>query len=255
MSHGAAPGGTPARGRALAALSLAALGVVYGDIGTSPLYALKECFTGAHSIPLTNDNVLGVLSLIFWSLNFIVSFKYILCVMKADNRGEGGIVALLALIRPRQEGHSRWVLVTLGLVGAALLYGDGVITPAISVLGAVEGLKVATSSLDHLVWVITIVILVVLFMFQGHGSTRVGRVFGPIMIVWFISITVLGLGGIARYPSVLQAMNPWYAVEFFLRDGVQGFLILGSVVLVVTGGEALYADMGHFGKRPIRVAW
>jgi len=142
VSHGAAPGGTPARGRALAALSLAALGVVYGDIGTSPLYALKECFTGAHSIPLTNDNVLGVLSLIFWSLNFIVSFKYILCVMKADNRGEGGILALLALIRPRQEGHSRWVLVTLGLFGAALLYGDGVITPAISVLGAVEGLKV-----------------------------------------------------------------------------------------------------------------
>ncbi len=255
MSHGAAPGGTPARGRALAALSLAALGVVYGDIGTSPLYALKECFTGAHSIPLTNDNVFGVLSLIFWSLNFIVSFKYILCVMKADNRGEGGIVALLALIRPRQEGHSRWVLVTLGLIGAALLYGDGVITPAISVLGAVEGLKVATSSLDHLVWVITIGILVVLFMFQGHGSARVGRVFGPIMIVWFISITLLGLGGIARYPSVLRAMNPWYAVEFFLRDGVQGFLILGSVVLVVTGGEALYADMGHFGKRPIRVAW
>ena len=254
MSAHAESGG-PAKGRALAGLSLAALGVVYGDIGTSPLYALKECFTGQHSIPLTRDNVLGVLSLIFWSLNFVVSFKYILCVMKADNRGEGGILALLALIRPRDSKRTRWLLIMLGLFGAALLYGDGVITPAISVLGAVEGLKVATSTLDHWVWVITIGILVLLFFFQGHGSARVGRVFGPIMVVWFASITALGFGGIVRNPGVLLAANPWYAVEFFLRDGVQGFLILGSVVLVVTGGEALYADMGHFGKRPIRYAW
>jgi KUP system potassium uptake protein len=255
VSSSAPAAGHPPGGRALAALSLAALGVVYGDIGTSPLYALKECFRGAHSIPLSQENVLGVLSLIFWSLNFIVSFKYILCVMRADNRGEGGILALLSLIRPREATGTRWLLILLGLFGAALLYGDGVITPAISVLGAVEGLKVATSRLEHLVWVITIVILLLLFLFQSHGTRRVGRVFGPIMVVWFTAITLLGLRGILLHPSVLLAMNPWYAVQFFMQDGVAGFLILGAVVLVVTGGEALYADMGHFGKRPIRVAW
>ncbi|MEP6571667.1 MAG: KUP/HAK/KT family potassium transporter [Gemmatimonadota bacterium] len=247
----------PVSGRALAGLSLAALGVVYGDIGTSPLYALKECFSGTHSIPLTRDNVLGVLSLIFWSLNFVVSFKYLLMVMRADNRGEGGILALLALVRPKDAGgkRARWILVSLGLFGAALLYGDGVITPAISVLGAVEGLSIATPFFETKVWWITVIILIGVFAFQKRGTERVGRIFGPIMIVWFSCIAILGLRGIIQNPSVLYAASPLYALRFFENDGLQGFLVLGSVVLVVTGGEALYADMGHFGKRPIRLAW
>jgi KUP system potassium uptake protein len=255
---GAHPPERPApRGKALAVLSLTALGVVYGDIGTSVLYALRECFSGTHSIELTEFNVLGVLSLIFWSLNFVISYKYISYVMRADNRGEGGILALLALIRPREGDRlGRRLLVMAGLFGAALLYGDGVITPAISVLSAVEGLSIAAPALPH--WVVPLisaVILVVLFAFQSHGTARVGRVFGPIMIVWFISISLLGLSGIIRHPDVLKAVSPYYAFEFFVNDGLRGFLILGAVVLVVTGGEALYADMGHFGKRPIRVAW
>ncbi len=244
------------RGRALAALALVALGVVYGDIGTSPLYALKECFSGRHSIPPTPENVIGVLSLVFWSLTFVVSFKYITFVLRADNRGEGGILALLALVRPlgRTSG-GRAVLITLGLFGAALLYGDGVITPAISVLGAVEGLSVATPAFEKYVWPIAVAILSLLFLFQRHGTARVGRVFGPIMALWFASIAFLGIRGILLEPDVLKAVNPWYAYDFFMRDGVRGFLILGSVVLVLTGAEALYADMGHFGKRPIRITW
>lgn len=244
------------RGRALVALAVVALGVVYGDIGTSPLYALKECFSGRHSIPPTPENVVGVLSLVFWSLNFVVSFKYITFVLRADNRGEGGILALLALVRPlgRTSG-GRAVLITLGLFGAALLYGDGVITPAISVLGAIEGLSVATPAFERYVWPIAVVILSFLFLFQRHGTAGVGRVFGPIMVLWFTSIAFLGVRGILLEPGVLKAVNPWYAYDFFLRDGVRGFLILGSVVLVLTGAEALYADMGHFGRRPIRVTW
>jgi KUP system potassium uptake protein len=243
-------------GRALATLALGAIGVVYGDIGTSPLYALKECFQGAHSFPVSQENVLGILSLIVWSLNFVVTFKYLSMVMRADNRGEGGILALLALARPsgNPTGVGR-LLVGAGLFGSALLYGDGIITPAISVLGAVEGLSIATPALEHLVVPIAFVIILALFSFQRRGTARVGSVFGPLTAVWFICIAALGVAGIAREPSVLQALNPWHAVNFFVREGVRGFLVLGAVILVVTGGEALYADMGHFGKRPIRLAW
>jgi len=219
----------------LLGLAVVALGVVYGDIGTSPLYALKECFSGFHSIPVTPENVIGVLSLVVWSLNFVVSFKYIGFVLRADNRGEGGILALLALVRPLGKTSSgRALLITLGLFGAALLYGDGVITPAISVLGAVEGMSVATPAFKPYVWPLAVIILSVLFFFQRHGTARVGRVFGPIMGIWFISIALLGIRGIMMKPEVLKALNPWYAFDFFLRDGVRGFLILGSVVLVLT---------------------
>ena len=253
MAH---PGKAPPSGRALATLALGALGVVYGDIGTSPLYALKECFSGPQGFPVSVANVLGVLSLIFWSLNFVVTFKYLSMVMRADNRGEGGILALLALTRPRgtPRGLQR-VLVAAGLFGSALLYGDGIITPAISVLGAVEGLSVATPALEHLVVPIAFVIILGLFFFQRRGTAGVGAVFGPITLAWFVSLAALGIGGIAREPAVLQALNPWHAVNFFLREGLTGFTILAAVILVVTGGEALYADMGHFGKRPIRLAW
>ncbi len=249
--------GTAGGRRALAGTALAALGVVYGDIGTSPLYALKECFAPEHGLAPTAFNVLGVLSLIFWSLNFVVSLKYLTFIMEADNRGEGGIMALLALLRPRRRRGGVLPLLTgTGLFGAALLYGDGVITPAISVLGAVEGIAVAAPQIPP--WVVPIVssaILVALFMFQRRGTARVGAVFGRVMVVWFTSIALLGLHGILLHPEVLAAVNPWHAIDFFLRDGLRGFLILGAVVLVVTGGEALYADMGHFGKRPIRLAW
>jgi KUP system potassium uptake protein len=246
----------PPRGRALATLALGALGIVYGDIGTSPLYALKECFRGAHGFPANEQNVLGILSLIVWSLNFVVTFKYLTVVMRADNRGEGGILALLALVRPSgtPTGLGR-LLVAAGLFGAALLYGDGIITPAISVLGAVEGLSIATPALEHLVVPIAFVIILALFFFQRRGTAGVGAVFGPITAVWFVCLAALGASGIVRQPSVLRAVNPWYAVDFFLREGLTGFTVLGAVILVVTGGEALYADMGHFGKRPIRLAW
>jgi KUP system potassium uptake protein len=241
---------------AFLALSLTALGVVYGDIGTSPLYALKECFVGVHSIPATRENVLGVMSLIFWSINFVVSFKYVSFVLRADNRGEGGILALLALISPRSKAlRPRAVLISLGLFGAALLYGDGVITPAISVLGAVEGLSVATPAFTRFVWPIAVVILTGLFFFQREGTADIGRVFGPVMVTWFASIALLGIRGIAMHPSILLAINPEHAIDLFARDGLQGFLILGSVVLVMTGAEALYADMGHFGRPPIRTTW
>ncbi len=243
-------------GAGLAALSLGALGVVYGDIGTSPLYAMKEAFTGPHGLPPTVDNVYGVLSLVFWSLNFVISFKYIGFVMRADNRGEGGILALLALVRSRgRTGRAQAVLVGLGLFGAALLYGDGVITPAISVLGAVEGLEVAAPELAHFVVPIAVLILGCLFWFQHHGTDRIGRAFGPIMLIWFLCIAGLGVRGIAMHPEVLRAVDPRYAVAFFAREGLEGFFILAAVVLVITGGEALYADMGHFGRRPILRAW
>jgi KUP system potassium uptake protein len=243
-------------GRALAVLSLGALGVVYGDIGTSPLYALRECFHGVHSVPPTHENILGVLSLVFWAINFVVSFKYIGFVMRADNRGEGGILSLLALVRPRGGVTGRhWGLVGLGLFGAALLYGDGIITPAVSVLGALEGISVATPAFERSVPFLAAVILGVLFWAQRRGTAGIGSVFGPIMVVWFLAIAALGVRGILMHPGVLRAANPYHAVDFFVRDGVTGFLILGSVVLAITGAEALYADMGHFGKRPIRLAW
>src|SRR5690348_11812934 len=220
------------RGRALLGLALVALGVVYGDIGTSPLYALKQCFSGLHSIPPTPENVIGVLSLVVWSLNFVVSFKYITFVLKADNRGEGGILALLALVRPLGKSSGvRAILITLGLFGAALLYGDGVITPAISVLGAVEGLSVATPTFEHLVVPLAVLIIVLLFLFQKKGTATVGAVFGPVMLLWFCCIALLGVRGILLDPSVLRAVSPTYAIDFFRADGVAGFLVLGGVVL------------------------
>ncbi len=247
----------PATGRYLLYLALGALGVVYGDIGTSPLYAFRESFHEHYGIPVDATNILGILSLIFWALVIVISIKYLVFVMQADNEGEGGILALTALIRPpRVKRYTRsWLLILMGLFGTALLYGDGMITPAISVLSAVEGLEIATPFFEPYIIPITVAILVALFLFQSRGTEGVGRVFGPMVLLWFGTIAVLGLSWIVRQPSVLLAVNPWYAVQFFAHNGWRGFLVLGSVFLVVTGGEALYADMGHFGKRPIRVAW
>jgi KUP system potassium uptake protein len=236
-------------------LVLAALGVVYGDIGTSPLYALRECFAGAHAIPVTEGNVLGVLSLIVWSLIITVSVKYLLFVMRADNGGEGGILALVALVRSKGGEQTHALLIAIGLFGAALLYGDGMITPAISVLSAVEGLGVATHVFAPFVVPITVVILVLLFMVQRRGTAGIGQVFGPIMIVWFVAIAALGLPHIMRTPVVLHAINPAHAVRFVVAHGLGAFVTLGAVFLAVTGAEALYADMGHFGRKPIRIAW
>jgi KUP system potassium uptake protein len=241
----------------LGILTLSAIGVVYGDIGTSPLYALRECFHGEHGVAPTHDNVLGVLSLIFWSLTLIISIKYILFVMRADNNGEGGILALLALVAkgPDAKRKSRASLIALGLFGAALLYGDGMITPAITVLGGVEGLEVVTHIFQPYIVPITLVILVILFMIQSRGTTHVGMLFGPVMIVWFVTIAILGVNWIVKEPGVLAAFNPLHAMTFFEANGWHGFVVLGAVFLVVTGGEALYADMGHFGPKPIRIAW
>ena len=242
----------------VAQLTLLALGVVYGDIGTSPLYAFRECFTQDHGITAGTANVYGVLSLIVWSLILVVSVKYIIFIMRADNRGEGGILALLALLLQQQRREAdRWrvSIIALGLIGAALLFGDGVITPAISVLSAVEGLEVMTPTLSHLVIPATVVILFALFMVQERGTERVGQIFGPVMAVWFLTIGGLGAAEVLREPRILAALAPWYAVHFLLTYGWRAFILLGAVVLAVTGGEALYADMGHFGKRPIRIAW
>jgi KUP system potassium uptake protein len=243
-------------GKALVGLTFAALGVVYGDIGTSPLYALRECFAEGHGLARTPENILGVLSLILWSLMFVVTYKYIAVMLRADNRGEGGILALLALVRA-QGGSTelRRFLILLALFGAALIYGDGVITPPVSVLGALEGVEVAAPAFHAAIVPAAIVILLLLFLFQRFGTDRVGKSFAPIMVVWFATISLWGALAIVENPIVLKAINPWYGVDFFLRDGLVGFLILGSVVLVITGGEALYADMGHFGPRPIRIAW
>jgi KUP system potassium uptake protein len=238
-------------------LALGALGVVYGDIGTSPLYAIRECFHGPHAMELTSDNVHGVLSLVFWSLLIVISLKYLAFVMRADNRGEGGILALLALVRPKvRDGRMRQVaIIAMGIFGAALLYGDGIITPAISVLSALEGLSIATPLFESYILPLAIVILVGLFLVQSHGTARVGAMFGPIMLLWFGTLALLGLWSITQHPQVLFSVSPHYAYEFFRENGVHGFLILGTVFLVVTGGEALYADMGHFGRGPIRLAW
>ena len=244
---------------ALGALTLAALGVVFGDIGTSPLYALKECFNpeSPHSVKPTPDHVLGVLSLIFWSLALIVSVKYLAFVMRASNKGEGGILALMALAFPDRENprRVRALLVGCGVFGAALLYGDGMITPAISVLSAIEGLEVATKAFNPYIVPLTVAVLVGLFSIQRFGTGRVGAVFGPVMIVWFLALTALGIKGILAKPEVIAAINPLHGLNFLLRAGYQGFVVIGSVFLVVTCGEALYADMGHFGIRPIRLAW
>ena len=238
-------------------LALGALGVVYGDIGTSPLYALREAFHSAHAVPVNHDNILGLLSLVFWALIVIMSIKYLLFVMRADNRGEGGILALMSLVPPslRDVRRGHWALLALGLFGAALLYGDGMITPAISVLSAVEGLHVATPFFDPYVVPITLGILVILFLFQRKGTAGIGAVFGPVMLLWFTTLAALGLIWSLRQPEVFSAVNPAYAVNFFVQNRWIGFLTLGAVTLVVTGGEALYADMGHFGRRPIQMAW
>jgi KUP system potassium uptake protein len=243
-----------AQPRRLLPLTLTAIGVVYGDIGTSPLYALRECFFGSHSVPATPENVMGVLSLIIYSLVLVISVKYIAIVMRADNHGEGGILALTALL-PRNGQRARTVLILMGIFGASLLYGDGMITPAITVLGAIEGLKVATPLFDRYVVAIAVAILVAVFAIQHRGTYRVGRLFGPVMVAWFVVIAALGIYWLVREPVVLTAIDPRHAYSFFRLHGWHGFAVLGAVFLVVTGGEALYADMGHFGKRPIRIAW
>jgi KUP system potassium uptake protein len=244
-------------GRYLGLLSLGAVGVVYGDLGTSPLYALRECFHGEHGIPATPANVLGVLSLVFWSLAFVISLKYLGFVMRAGNRGEGGILALMSLLTPPEGNRrgGRWALVLMGLFGAALLYGDGMITPAISVLSAVEGLAIATPVFSHFVEPLTVLILVALFLFQSRGTGGIGAVFGPVMTVWFLTIAALGAWRMFQEPAILAAVNPMHAVSFFVENRGRGFLVLGAVFLVMTGGEVLYADMGHFGTRPIRLVW
>jgi len=240
---------------ALLPLTLAALGVVFGDIGTSPLYTIRECFFGPHAVAPTRENVLGVLSLVFYSLVVVISIKYVGIVMRADNKGEGGILALSALLPTHGIDRTRPALVALGIFGAALLYGDGMITPAITVLGAVEGLRVATPLFEPYVVPVAAAIITGIFAIQRSGTASVGRVFGPVMIAWFTALAVLGIPWIVREPAVLGALNPLHAVQFFAVNGYHGFAVLGAVVLVVTGGEALYADMGHFGTRPIRVAW
>ncbi|MCQ4164443.1 potassium transporter Kup [Tahibacter harae] len=240
----------------LYALALGAIGVVYGDIGTSPLYTLKEAF-GPHGVAVSPDNVLGVLSLVFWSLIVVVSIKYATFIMSADNKGEGGIMALTTLAHRgvRSSARARWVIMVLGLFGAALFFGDSVITPAMSVLSAVEGIEVAAPALHRYVVPIAVIVLFVLFAIQRSGTAKVARLFAPVMVIWFLSLAVLGVIKIIDAPQVLRALHPYYAVEFFLENGRVGFFALASVILALTGAEALYADMGHFGKRPIRRAW
>jgi KUP system potassium uptake protein len=257
--------GAPKSRKDLAKLSLAALGIVYGDIGTSPLYAVRECFEAPagmeqphdHVLAVNEANVLGILSLFFWALTLVIVVKYLTFVMRADNEGEGGQFALLALLDPKKIEKKKWgvVLVLLGLFGASLLGGEGIITPAISVLGAVEGLGVATHALDPYVVYIAVGIIVGLFLIQKRGTGGVGAIFGPAMLVWFSTIAIIGVRWILKRPDVLWAVSPLHAVSFMAHHQWHGFLVLGSVVLCITGGEALYADMGHFGKAPIRAAW
>ncbi|MHC1744529.1 MAG: potassium transporter Kup [Syntrophobacteraceae bacterium] len=240
----------------LAQLSFAALGVVFGDISTSPLYAIRECFHGEYAIALSHENVLGVLSLIFWTLMMIVTVKYLTFVLGADNHGEGGVIALTALLRSiRGQNKGGWSLVSVGLFAACLLYGDGMITPAISVLSAVEGIGILTPRLDPFVVPLTILILGALFVLQRRGTARIGKLFGPIILVWLGAIASLGLIQIVRNPAILTALWPGYGIQFLLRNGTSGFMVLGAVFLVVTGAEALYADLGHFGRLPIRLTW
>jgi KUP system potassium uptake protein len=240
------------------ALTLGALGVVFGDIGTSPLYALRECFGGGHGIPVDNDTVLGVLSLIFWIVTLVVSIKYLLFVMRADNKGEGGNLSLLALVHPKAHERKTFVgtaAIYLGVVGAALLYGDGLITPAISVLSAVEGLKVVSPAFEHLVIPITTAILIGLFLVQSKGTSKIGKIFGPMILFWFLTLGILGVFNIIEQPGVVAALNPYYGIALLFKNPSYALHILGGVFLTVTGAEALYADMGHFGRSPIRYGW
>ena len=242
----------------LAALTLAAVGIVYGDIGTSPLYTLKTIFDPTHGLALNHDNLVGVVSLIFWGLTMIVSLKYVSLVLRADNRGEGGIMALMALALnsvAKVAGKWHFPLLLLGTFGATMFYGDSVITPAISVLGAIEGLEVAAPALEQFVVPLTIIVLVSLYSVQRHGTAGIGRFFGPVMVVWFIALAAMGVVNIMDEPSILTALNPVHGFKFLLRNGFVAFVALGAVVLAFTGAEALYADMGHFGKKPIRMAW
>ena len=245
-----------ARQSSTAALTLLALGVVFGDIGTSPLYAVKETFNPEHGIPLTIANILGGLSTIFWALMIVVTLKYVTLIMRANNKGEGGIMALLALtFSGIKSGSRRQVILLLGLIGASLFYGDAVLTPAISVLSAVEGLEIGTSAFKPYVVPIAVVVLVALFAFQRHGSEVVGKLFGPVCLLWFLALGAVGTANIIENPVVLQALNPLHAITFLTGHGFASFVVLGAVVLAITGAEALYADMGHFGKTPIRIAW
>ncbi len=254
MSHSAS---SPDAGKRLAALALAALGVVYGDIGTSPLYSFKEVFAGNHPIPVTPQNIYGSLSLFFWALIIVVSVKYVIFIMRADNRGEGGIMALIALAlhtvqdKPRQ---ARWIMI-FGVLGAAMFYGDGMVTPAMSVLSAVEGLEVGAPALHPFVLPLTLLVLFGLFFVQKNGSAVVGRLFGPVMLCWFSVLALIGVRNILLHPEILAAFNPWYGIDFLLANRAMGLLAMGNVVLAVTGAEALYADMGHFGRQPISRAW
>jgi len=237
--------------------TLAALGIVFGDIGTSPLYAFRESFLGLAHLDVTEAHIFGVLSMITWSLIIVISVKYLLVVMRADNEGEGGIIALVSLLQTKVSGTSRWhhILIVAGLFGAALLYGDGAITPAISVLSALEGLELVTAAFTPFVIPLTIGILIGLFSIQRYGTAKIGRVFGPILILWFAALALLGLRGIWLEPDILVALSPTWAIQFLLSESATAFLVLGTVFLVVTGGETLYADMGHFGVRPIKLAW
>ena len=249
--------GTYAPQSSKAALTLLALGVVFGDIGTSPLYAVKETFAPGHGIALDAENILGGLSIIFWSLMVVVSLKYVVLIMRADNRGEGGIMALLALASSAIKDHPQWrtPLMLIGVFGASLFYGDAVLTPAISVLSAVEGLEVGTSAFKPYVVPIAVVVIVALFLFQSRGTAVVGRLFGPVTLVWFLAIGAAGAYGIAQHPVVLKALNPLHAISFLTGHATESFVVLGAVVLAVTGAEALYADMGHFGKGAVRIGW
>ena len=254
------PGEPPSGGfnKKIIFLAFASIGVVFGDIGTSPLYAIKACFYGQHAIGPGATNILGVLSLIFWSMFVVVSVKYVTFILRADNRGEGGIFALVSLLKTPKKIFSRFVqsvLMLAGILGAGLLYGDGVITPAISVLSAIEGLEVATRAAAPFILPLTCVVLILLFLLQRKGTSNIGTLFAPVMVLWFLSIGVFGIMQIIREPSVLRAFNPQYAVEFFLNNGMHGVVVLGSVVLCITGCEALYADLGHFGRGAIRLSW
>jgi KUP system potassium uptake protein len=255
-AHERAPVAEP-HSKSLAVLSVAVLGVVYGDIGTSPIYALRETFAGKNPIPPTADNVLGILSLIFWTLILVISLKYMIFVLRADNRGEGGTFALMALLEPdrNQQKAGRRMLILLGILGASMLYGGAMITPAISVLSAVEGLQVAAPKLDHYILPITVGILIALFAVQRHGTALVGAMFGPVTLLWFTVLGVLGIHGILQAPEVLGAIDPRHAIRYFVNNGMDGYFALYAIFLVTTGGEALYADLGHFGRVPIRRVW
>jgi KUP system potassium uptake protein len=249
--------GTDSRKNALHVMMIGAIGIVFGDLGTSTLYTFSEAFGSGHGLPVTELNVLGVLSLVLWTLLVVVALKYVTFIMRADNKGEGGIMAMMALAQraTRQYPRTRRLMTLAAVLGAALFFGDGVITPSITVLSAVEGLEVAAPALSHWVVWIAVTVLILLFLIQKHGTGRVGGLFGPVMCVWFVAQGLVGIYNIVQHPAILRAISPWYGINFFIHHGVGSFLVLGAVVLCVTGAEALYADMGHFGRKPIIVAW